>query len=85
MNLSRAATQEHKPIFATTSVLAVEIPVTKAIVARGGFIKMSFKAAQSMLHRWRNKGWILLATALVSFAAGRSLSARRRALNGGSG
>src|ERR1700691_5784604 len=37
---------------------------------------MSFNAAQSMLHRWRNRGWILLATALVSFAAGSLFTAR---------
>ena len=30
----------------------------------------TLKAAQSILDRWRFKGWILLGTALVSFAAG---------------
>ena len=42
---------------------------------------MSVKAAQSMLHRWRNKGWTLLATALVSFAAGSLFQRDWRALN----
>lgn len=37
---------------------------------------MSLKAAQHMLHRWRFKGWILAATALVSFGAGSLFTAR---------
>jgi hypothetical protein len=39
-------------------------------------MKMSFKAVQCMLYRWRNRGWILPATALVSFAAGSLFTAR---------
>lgn len=39
-------------------------------------VKMSFKAAQSMLHRGKFKGWTLLGTALVSFAAGALFTAQ---------
>jgi len=41
-----------------------------------GFIKMSFKAGAVHAPSLRNKGWILLATALVSFAAGSLFTAR---------
>jgi NIPSNAP len=39
-------------------------------------VKMTLKAAQSILDRWRFKGWILLGTALFSFAAGSLFTAR---------
>jgi NIPSNAP len=39
-------------------------------------MKMTLNAAQSILDRRRFKGWILLGTALVSFAAGSLFSAR---------
>jgi hypothetical protein len=39
-------------------------------------VKMTPNAAQSILHRWRFKGCILLGTALVSFAAGSLFTAR---------
>jgi len=60
MSLSRTATREHQGHRGTRRVST----------------NMSFRAAQSMHHRWRNKGWILLATALVSFAAGSLFMAR---------
>jgi hypothetical protein len=37
MNLSRAATQNTNRFRNHSRLLAVELPVTKAIVARGGF------------------------------------------------
>ena len=39
-------------------------------------MKMTLNEAQSILHRWRFKGCILLGTALVSFAAGSLFAAR---------
>ena len=39
-------------------------------------MKMTLKAAQSLLHRWRFKGWIFLGSALVSFVAGSLFTAR---------
>jgi len=43
---------------------------TQVIRRRTISLKMSLKAAQSILHRRRFKGWILAGTVLVSFAAG---------------
>jgi hypothetical protein len=77
MNLSRARHARIQADFAAhIRFRAVEFPVASHGGTRAISMKMSFKAAQSMLHRWRNKGWILLATALVSFAAGSLFTAR---------
>jgi hypothetical protein len=37
---------------------------------------MTLKSAQSILHRWRFNGWILVVTALVSFISGSLFTAR---------
>jgi NIPSNAP len=39
-------------------------------------VKISLKAARSVLHRSRFKGWIFLATALVSFVSGSLFTSR---------
>jgi NIPSNAP len=38
-------------------------------------MKMNYKSALSLLHRWKFKGWEICGTALVSFAAGSLLTA----------